>query len=188
MGDPSKGLSGEFSLMLNSSIKPYAGNYPVTCAPFLCMLELNIALELCVKSAVWHNMCWIDLSAHGHPVLDRPASTWQAKQTLQYEEDVKQFYRYEWWQAQSSGAQNCMGTSTAFAQAHRLLASNKCMEKRHCLIWHCTGHLPPASGVQRTVLPPRVGVVADVGVTYNSSATYEHVVSHGPDVRHSSAL
>ena len=28
MGDPSKGLSGEFSLMLNSSIKPYAGNYP----------------------------------------------------------------------------------------------------------------------------------------------------------------
>lgn len=37
------------------------------------------------------------------------------------------------------------------------------------------------------MLPPRVGVVADVGVTYNSSATYEHVVSHGPDVRHSSA-
>ena len=29
-------------------------------------------------------------------------------------------------------------------------------------------------------------MVADVGVTYNSSATYEHVVSHGPDVRRSS--
>ena len=33
MGDPSKELSGEFSLMLNNSLAVGAKNYPVTCAP-----------------------------------------------------------------------------------------------------------------------------------------------------------
>ena len=28
-----------------------------------------------------------------------------------------------------------------------------------------------------------VGVVADVGTTYNSSQTYQHLVAHNPDVR-----
>ena len=42
MGDPSKGLSAEFSLMLNSSIKPYVGNYTVTCA---CMLDFDTCIR-----------------------------------------------------------------------------------------------------------------------------------------------
>ena len=29
----------------------------------------------------------------------------------------------------------------------------------------------------------RVGVMADNGVTYNSSQTYQHAVAHDPDVR-----
>lgn len=29
----------------------------------------------------------------------------------------------------------------------------------------------------------RVGVLADAGVTYNSSQTYQHLVGHNPDVR-----
>ena len=29
----------------------------------------------------------------------------------------------------------------------------------------------------------RVGVMADNGVTYNSSVTYQHAVAHDPDVR-----
>ena len=28
-----------------------------------------------------------------------------------------------------------------------------------------------------------VGVLADAGVTYNSSQTYQHLVAHNPDVR-----
>ena len=46
VGDPSKGLSGEFSLMLNSSIKPYAGNYPVTCAP----IHATLIYESCASA------------------------------------------------------------------------------------------------------------------------------------------
>ena len=29
----------------------------------------------------------------------------------------------------------------------------------------------------------RVGVMADNGVTYNSSVTYQHAIAHNPDVR-----
>lgn len=98
----------------------------------------------------------------------------------------KQFRCCAWWQLQPPGVQNGVAQALHFAQAYRLLASIMYSKGPHCLAWYCTWHLSPACAVDRTVLPPRVGVVADVGVTYNSSATYEHVVSHGPDVRHSS--
>ena len=39
----------------------------------------------------------------------------------------------------------------------------------------------PGSPLNAAGARARVGVMADTGTTYNSSATYQHMVSHNPD-------